>query len=74
MDEFIKTNIESLKTGDSYNDYCINSALMHMEKVKEALHARENNPKQYYKDAIDHAKWTMKVTPILHLITEHLEK
>ena len=47
---------------------------MHMEKVKEALYARENNPKQYYKDAIDHAKWTMKVTPILHLITEHLEK
>tara|TARA_R110002074_G_scaffold369247_3_gene543937 strand:- start:273 stop:497 length:225 start_codon:yes stop_codon:yes gene_type:complete len=74
MEEFIKTHIEPLKDGTPHNDYCVNSAMAHMEIAREALTAREEDPKQYYTDAIKHAKWVMKVTPILHIITENMTK
>mgnify|MGYP001398040173 CR=1 FL=1 len=64
----LENEILELKNGKVHNDFCVNDALQHLEKVKEALRARESNAKEYYKENIEHAKWVMKVMPVLYLL------
>lgn len=58
----------NLKCGNVYRDFCVNDALQHLDKIKEALEAMEKNPKEYYKESIEHTKWVMKVLPMVYWI------
>lgn len=64
----LENELYNLKCGDVYKDFCVNDALQHLEKAKVALEARETNAKEYYKENIDHAKWLMKMMPVLYLL------
>tara|TARA_B100000686_G_C16541515_1_gene837705 strand:- start:35 stop:268 length:234 start_codon:yes stop_codon:yes gene_type:complete len=70
MFEEIEAEIEKLKNGKVVNDHCVNDALHHLKQAKIALDARETNPQNYYKDAMQHARWVMKVLPLLHVLDE----
>lgn len=64
----LESELYNLKNGNIYNDFCLNDALQHLDKIKEALAARENDPQKYYKESIEHSKWLLKVMPILYLL------
>tara|TARA_B110000091_G_scaffold132131_1_gene141557 strand:+ start:282 stop:518 length:237 start_codon:yes stop_codon:yes gene_type:complete len=69
----LEKHILELKNGDRYNDYCINDALSHLAVVKEALEARETDPERHFHDGVKHAKWVMKITPIMSVITDYID-
>jgi hypothetical protein len=69
----LENKILNLKNGNRYNDYCVNDALSHLAVVKEALEARERNPREHFYEGVKHAKWVMKVVPIVSVITDHME-
>ena len=59
--------LESLKNNNRYNDYCVNDALSHLNSIKEALDAREKNPREFYDEAMDQGKFLWKALPLLHM-------
>jgi hypothetical protein len=69
LDNFEKY-LETLKTGKTTNDFCINEALNHVKQIKDVLHAREHFPQSYYKDSMNHTRWMMKVMPIVYALGE----
>ena len=69
----LEKHILELKNGDRYNDYCINDALSHLAVVKEALEARERNPETHFREAVKHAKWVTKITPIMYILTDYID-
>ena len=73
MLQAVVEEINNLKNGDRYNDFCVNDALSHLKNAQECLEARETNPKQHFQDGVKHAKWVMKVTPIMSVITDYID-
>ena len=55
MDAII-SNLEKLKTGDKYHDYCITDAIFHITKAKEAMEDGLADPEQWYNDSLKVAK------------------
>ena len=69
IDDF-ENYLLNLKNKTRHNDFCVNHALSHLNSIKEALDARENNPRQFYNDEIENAKFIHKAMPLLFLIQE----
>ena len=59
--------LKNLKNNERYNDYCVDDALSHLNSIKEALDARENNSQEFYKESMDHGKFLWNALPILHM-------
>jgi hypothetical protein len=64
----LEKDLHNLKCGNVYKDFCVNDALQHLDKIKEALEAMETNPKKFYKESIEHTKWIMKMMPVVYLL------
>ena len=69
----LENSILKLKNGNRYNDYCVNDALSHLAVAREALEARESNPENHFREAVKHAKWVTKITPIMYILTDYID-
>ena len=59
--------LNNLKNNERYNDFCVNDALSHQNSIKEALDAREKNPRDFYNESMDQGKFLYKALPILYM-------
>lgn len=64
LDEVIE-KLETRRTGDLYNDFCIDDAIFHIKKAQEALEAE---PVTWYRDSTMCARVIAKSLPLIVLL------
>jgi len=64
MEQAVK-EIESLKKGEKFYDFCIDDAIFHICKAQEILKAAETDPEYWYNQQRDAATMFVQVLPFL---------
>lgn len=64
MDELI-VQINLLKNGDKYHDFCADDAIYFLQRAQESFEAMNTNPEKWYKESRFAAEVIMKSLPVL---------
>jgi hypothetical protein len=64
MEQVVK-DLESLKNGEKYHDFCIDDAIFHIRKAQEIVIAADSGPEDWFKQQQEVSTLFVQVLPFL---------